>query len=367
MPIKNVSDIRRITRGGYLRLGRKVESQRKRGVMYPEKSDHFIADFEDKRLEQVFHDLYGNEPKRITVSFASDDPDVIFPQWFKCYGASTGLKCKGDGAQAQRIIDGDMHEVECPGPAECDFSLENGSGGKPGCKRIGSLQFFIRGLPGIQVFQINTTSFNSIVNLNTGIDLLRTLRRGRGIFGVWVDLLLVPQDAQAGGKKVNIFVLKLDIPVDLDQALSLTSVLEGPIALPPPGEDRDEYLYGQLPAPVAEKPEPEPETEPETAATIIEPQTWTADTLAAHPDVTATLRTAGYNRGRARALFDRAVREGWGPDDIVEYVREQMGADEGEEPEPEPDPAPARPAAPRPAAPRPAAATRPVAATDIDF
>lgn len=235
MPIKGLTEIVRMTRGGYLRLGKKNEQ---RG--YPEKSDHFIADFEgDEDTEALFYRLYGDKPKRISIAFPSNDPDVFFPQWFKAYGKGTGLKCRGDGETAMRAMgNGVMQEFPCVGPELCEFAKANS------CKRQGSIQFFIKGLPGIQVRQINTTSWNSIVNLNSGIAFLSMLRGGK-IAGVWVDLLLTPQQAQANGKAVNIFVLKLDIPVQLSNAPQLECGFTIPqlAHLPEVSDERDEYLY----------------------------------------------------------------------------------------------------------------------------
>lgn len=235
MPIKGLSDRRRLTRGGHIRLGIKKTSAK--GAEYPEKSDHFIADFENDAVQRRFYELYGAEPKRITIAFGNDDPEFIFPQYYKAYGKSSGLKCKGDGETASRITDkGELVEVDCPGPEHCDFARANG------CKQMASLQFFIKGLPGIQIFQINTTSFNSIVNLNTGIELLQRVRGAKSICGVWVDLLLVPQDAQANGKRVLIYVMKLDIKASLDNLAVLECAFDPIAALPAPDESRDEYL-----------------------------------------------------------------------------------------------------------------------------
>lgn len=261
MPIKGLSETRRFTRGGHLRLGRKVQGQRS---LYPEKSDHFIADFESPEVTDTFHRIYGAEPKRVTIAFGADEAESIFPQYYKCYGSASGLKCKGDGETAGRAnAQGEIEEVECPTPQHCDFAKQNGSNGKPGCKQMASLQFFIKGLPGIQVFQVNTTSFNSIVNINTGIELLQTVRRGRSIRGVWVDLCLVPQSAQAAGKAVTIFVLKLDIPVSLDNLSALECAFDAPAALPAPDESRDEYLTPTATAATAQHP---PELQQEFAA-----------------------------------------------------------------------------------------------------
>lgn len=243
MPIRGCTDAPpRFTRAGHIRLG--VKTQNARGSVYPEKSDHFIADFESPESAALFHQIYGPQPKKITIAFAHEHVDEIFPQWYMCYGASAGLKCKGDGQVAWRADDkGDLREVECPGPAECDFGKANR------CKQQARMSFFIRGLPGFQVFQCNTTSWNSIRNINSGLEMLRVVRGDRPVRGVWVDLYIVPQTAQHAGKQVQIYVLKLDIPTNLDNLKALECALESPrAALPAPDESRDEYLTPTLPA-----------------------------------------------------------------------------------------------------------------------
>lgn len=251
MPIRGCTDAPpRFTRAGHIRLG--VKTQNARGSIYPEKSDHFIADFESPESIELFHQTYGAQPKKITIAFAHETAEEIFPQWYMCYGASSGLKCKGDGDTAQRAdATGNLSEVECPGPNECDFGRTNR------CKQQARMMFFIRGLPGFQVFQCNTTSWNSIRNINSGLEMLRVVRGDRPVRGVWVDLYLVPQTAQHDGKQVQIYVLKIDIPTNLDNLKALECALEiRPAALPAPDESRDEYLTPTIPQAEVVQPAP---------------------------------------------------------------------------------------------------------------
>ena len=318
MPIIGLSDRRRISRGGYIRLG-EMKVSPKSGKEYPSKLDHFRADFDDENMERLFYQLYGAGPKRITIAFPSDDPGSFFEQWYKCYGASTGLKCKGDGESAIRWLEDGQHELPCPTPPECEFAMENGSSGKPGCKPIGSLQVFVRGLPVLKVFQINTSSYNSIVNMNSGIDLLRFARGGRPIAGVWVDLVLKPQDAQVDGKKVGIFVLDLVIPVGLDDVQKLTSAVETPAALPAPSDSRDPLLVPENGF------NPEPDPEPEAAAE-------------AEPDmdeVTAAFDAVGASPQKRAAMLKSAEDGHWDRDTLLRAIRANGNGGNGK-PKPEP-------------------------------
>ena len=308
MPIKDISDIRRITRCGYLRLGVKVPNRGGNGE-HPEKTDHFVSDFVDKEITKVFHERYGDKPKRITIAFASDDPEKCFPQWYKCYGSSTGLKCKGDGEAAQRLVDGDMKEVDCPTPDGCEFGKKNG------CKRMASLQFFIQGLPVLQVAQINTTSFNSIVNVNSGLELLRMARGGGPIAGVWVDLVLKPQQAQASGKKVNIYVLEIVIPYGLDDIKKLTCALPEAKGLPAPSEARDPYLTPGPTDDVAETVDPETGEIVDVKAAEPEPPALIDD-----PDVQAAFRDSSFTEVKINALLTSADACNWSKEQLLENI-----------------------------------------------
>lgn len=271
MPIKGLSEKRRITRGGFLRLGEMVQTCRCENghswTIYPDTpkpcpecgksmktttrkhpmaEDHFVPDFDNWELITPFMKLYGQEPSnknpdgypnRVTIAFASNDPEQIFPQYYMCYGKDLGLKCKGDGIRADKTTEnGNRIEVDCPGASDCQYGRENE------CGKRAFLQYFIKGLPCLQVFQTNTTSYHSIVNLNSQIALLQTIRGGRTIAGVWVSLMLKPQNVQPDGKKKVVHVLDIEIPVSLDSIQELTSQFETPLGLPPPIDDKKDPL-----------------------------------------------------------------------------------------------------------------------------
>lgn len=265
MPIQGFSDRARLSRGGHLRLGTKKESSG--GKMYPVKSDHFIADFDDPAIAAKFKELYGDTPREVEICFHSNDSDAIFPHWYCCYGSGTGLKCKGNGETATRLMPGGgFDEVECPTPEHCDFAKANG------CKQQGMLMFFIRGVPTMKVYQINTTSWNSMLNINSAIKMLQWLRQGRSIAGIWVRLKLVKREVQHDGKKVTIYVMEIDLPADLtiESSAKLVSFIESdPLtaqaaAAVKPDLSKDDLLHGNADEPieaVASREEPEPVTE----------------------------------------------------------------------------------------------------------
>jgi len=311
MSIHGVTERTRFSRGGHLRLGKKHPE---RG--YPMKSDHFIADFEDPAVEALFHEIYGAEPKRVTVAFAGETLEEIFPQFYKCYGSS-GLKCYGTGDKASRWTDEGFVEVECPEPHFCDFALANGRNGKPGCQEKATLQFFIQKLPVLQVFQVATSSINSIVNINSAIRMLQNIRGGQRISGVWVDLVLKEQDTTVDGKKTKIFVIDLVLPFSLDQIQQVRSIFEAP-ALPAPAAVAE---HTARPA-AARAAVPPPVEEDGPADDVIETTAEPAQPVATgYSDAVAqAFEAARTSDVKRKALLDGAAIGNWSEAMLLEKI-----------------------------------------------
>lgn len=255
MPIKGLTGVMRPVRAGKFRLGEKKLSQR--GKEHPSKIDYFLCDPEEgyEQLAEEVEAKYGAQPRRLNICFASDDADEVFQQNYDLYSAS-GLLCRGDGETAQRVDPnkpGELCEVRCLGPAECPFSIQRGVHGRPGCKRHAVLRFMLRDVKTLGIWQIDTTSIYSILNINTQIATLRALC-GR-ISMVPVELVIQPMQVKnpEDGKRVTIYVLKLDVPVALEQIHTLKPLTASIGTLPPPIERAPDDLYprSQLAAPVA--------------------------------------------------------------------------------------------------------------------
>ena len=226
MPIKGLSDKRRYPRGGKIRLGekRKVEKNGKT-IEFPAKLDYFLFDPEDETMLPLLHKQYGDKPDKLLVYFASDNLEEVFPQYYKCYGAS-GLLCKGDGVTANRTADGGaLVECECPAPDNCDFAMERGKNGKPGCKQLASLQFFLKGWDKFYVWQIDTTSYHSILNVNSALEIMRSVTGHIG--WIPIELHLKPQQIQPDGKKQVAYVLDLVLPCSPEEAIKLRPMIAG--------------------------------------------------------------------------------------------------------------------------------------------
>ncbi|MFA5383964.1 MAG: hypothetical protein WC364_04770 [Eubacteriales bacterium] len=227
MAIKGVSDIRRLPRLGKIRLGEKGVSQ-KTGKEYPKALDYFLCPPEVQKV-------YGEKPRMLDIMFPVSDQSVFFPQFYKRYGTSTGLVCKGDGETATMHQDGEMIEIECV-PDECDWYA------KKHCRRLANLQFLLPRVPGLGVWQIDTTSFYSIININSGLAMIQAV--ADRIHMLPLQLILKPQEVSPDGKKKTVYVLDLVAPVTLAKLLNDSQTPARQLLMPSLDEnDRPDDLY----------------------------------------------------------------------------------------------------------------------------
>ena len=244
--ISGLSAIRRLPRLGKIRLGIKKVSQ-KTGKEYPSETDYFVCPAEIKKF-------YGDEPKELNISFPMNDPEVIFPQCYKWYGSSMGLKCRGDGETALRLNEEtkEMEERECP----CEL-LEEGK-----CKQRASLVFMMPGIKIGGVYQIDLSSYHSIVDINSGIDYARALL-GDNIAFVPFKLKRVPKETHAEGKKQIHYTLQLELDITEDDLAKL--------------QEGKRLFWGQNRQYEIESPKPEDDINPafdsKAKGAVIEPET----------------------------------------------------------------------------------------------
>ena len=227
-PIDKVSDIRRMPRLGKIRLGIKVEPEGKNP--YPRATDYFVVPEEIK-------EIVGNMPKKLNIMFPTEKADEFAQQWLRCYSFTQGLVCKGDGSTAIRKIDVETGDVArhttqewvfkewgCD-PDTCEQYLEKQ------CRRVMNLLFFMPDVPGVGVWQLDTTSFYSIVNINSCVDLIRRIC-GRISF-IPLTLSLEPLEVSPPGiKKKTVHILAIRSDVKLAEIQQLGRVPPERIMLP---------------------------------------------------------------------------------------------------------------------------------------
>jgi hypothetical protein len=225
--IKGLSDKRRLPRLGRLRLGIKVANNK--GVTYPKEVPYFVVTDEVKKV-------YGEKPTELDVMFPLDDIDTVFPVSYKYYGSSKGLKCNGDGEIAYYADEKTKETMEKKCPCEL---LEQGK-----CKQSGTLSIILQKINVGGVYQITTSSFNSIVDLASGIDYVKALI-GR-VAMVPLKLRRVATETHHEEKKQTHYTLQIVLDANIDAINQLRGdtirVLEhtSRIALPEPVNENPE-------------------------------------------------------------------------------------------------------------------------------
>jgi len=224
-----LSNRRRLPRAGTIRLGIKKKSE-KTGKEYPFEVDYFVC---PPSIQQI----YGPEPKELPIMFPVEDELIFFPQFYNCYGKGI-LLCRGDGIEGRfwNFDKGDFDTRECP----CEKLVQNE------CRPVGRLQFLLPEIKGATgVWQINTSSKNSIIDINSGIDFVR------GFVGriAMIPLILKREPIETHRiegtdiKKGTHYTMKLDLGVSLVEIQRLGLIPATRALLPPPDETVPEDLF----------------------------------------------------------------------------------------------------------------------------
>lgn len=239
-PIKNLSEVRRLPRLDKIRLGIKVEGAE--GVSYPRAVDYFVC---PPDVQAVF----GEKPKELRIMFPVEDDTLFAQQWYRCYRRTRGLVCKGDGETADGSFDkatGALatkdtkevirREVLCAGQGCPEFQ-------RRACRRLLNLQFLLPEVPGLGVWQLDTSSINSILNINNAVELIRAVC-GRVRMVPLVLSVKMELHGPAGGQQMPVPVLHLNSTATLAE-------IQQAAALPP--------TRALLPAPEPPEEEPAPD------------------------------------------------------------------------------------------------------------
>lgn len=241
MPIEGLSDVVRIPRLGKIHLGVKATSEEK-GRQYPKATDYFVCPDEVKAV-------YGEKPKELDIMFPVDDPELFAQQWLRAYSLTQGLTCIGDGLSARRKIDTatgamashttknwEWHEITCNSQECPDYKDKR-------CRRVMNLQFLLPKVPGLGVYQIDTSSFYSIVNINSMIKMLK------GILGrcsmIPLILALGPVEVSPPGlSKKTVYIMHIKKDIKLAELAQVAQLPPAKVLLPEPEtEEPPEDLY----------------------------------------------------------------------------------------------------------------------------
>jgi len=258
--IKGISEARRMPRLGKIHLGVK-KAVKKDGTPcapYPTEVEYFVCPPE---VQAVF----GEKPTELKIMIPVEESERFFPQYYKRYTTNL-LQCKGDGEKAFCWADeGGLKEIPCP----CDY-LKSGD-----CKQIGIFCFLMPDVQGFGIYQITTSSKNSIIDLNSGLDMIRAIAgRVRMIPLILKRQKMEIQRIEAEGgkpKKSTHYTMKIDLDekMTLRQLQQSAQVKPEMILLPPPDEDKDDLFYppnGFKPEDETEEAKPALEAKPKDVA-----------------------------------------------------------------------------------------------------
>lgn len=217
-PIKDLTDVVRLPRLGKIHLGTKHPEKG-----YPIKADHFVfpKDHLDyKKLVEIF----GEAPKELRIFIPVEDEETWGSQYYKCYNMIYGLVCKGDGETALRMVvakTNELPKVNIPGTVtmkempcagrECpEYKAKK-------CHEVMNFRFIIPEIPGLGIWQIDTGSKNSILNINSCAKLIK--RAFGRISMIPLKLTFEPIQVQnpENGKKQTVYTLNLRTDVTIAQ------------------------------------------------------------------------------------------------------------------------------------------------------
>lgn len=284
--ISGLSDVRRIPRLGRIRLGH-INHNTQTEKNYPMEDPFFHVPAEVAKV-------YGEQPTELDIMFPVNDRSIIFPQAYEYYGSARRLLCKGDGTEAIRWDTQKLSMV--PTSCPCDL-LGNG------CKQRAHLQVLLPKVKSTGIYQIDTSSENSIIAINSYLDMLAPLNEPeQGILGYFamvpLKLRRVSRDIYPNGMHRTTYPLELELDATEEEITSLreqkdkilATTRRWVVALPEelnPEDDRDANVTIDD-APAAAPPaqaatgERPPETAPSTPAVPVA-QT-TTETQAASPE-----------------------------------------------------------------------------------
>jgi hypothetical protein len=184
--VKGISDRRRLPRIGRIRLGFKVV---KGNAEFPAELPFFMLPVEVAKQ-------YGNKDPMVMVERAKEmgvtrqdvltfisrhgdrmaeaieimlpinEQGAIFPQAYKFYGSSKGIKCIGDGEIAWE----DGQQRTCP----CE-RLKTEDNPKGACTLRGSLMCLLPKVNMGGIYQIDVGSYNSVIDVNSGMDYVSSI------------------------------------------------------------------------------------------------------------------------------------------------------------------------------------------------
>ena len=250
-PIKGLTERQSLPRLGKIHLGVKVEKTNDQGEVtstYPKACDFFVCPPEVQTI-------FGEQPRELRVMVPVEDPEQWCSQYYRAYSRTRSLTCKGDGETCRRLVDvktgdianRDSQNVEwrpmaCTGKTCPDFQAKR-------CTEMMNLMFMLPEVPGLGVWQIDTTSINSIRNINASANFIRQVYGRIHLIPLILSLVQIEVVNPDDGKKKKVWVMKLGAMDSLfDVANRMAEVARrlpagAELALPAPDDEMPDLLY----------------------------------------------------------------------------------------------------------------------------
>ncbi|KKK61697.1 hypothetical protein LCGC14_3011730, partial [marine sediment metagenome] len=249
--IQGLSEIKRLPRLGKIRLGIRVKKKAKDDrckhgaedtcmyCTYPKETSYFVVPDEVAKARDKDKNnkiIYGKQPTELDVMLPVNDLAIVFPQALEYYGMGAGLKCTGNGKTALRMNEDTriMERRECP----CEY-LDQGK-----CTKRGHLAVILFNVSMGGIYQIDTSSFNSIVDINSSLAYIE------GMIGRFAKVALKlkrnPIETHHDGKRQTHYTMRIELEGDVAFVNKLRkekkNILSGPrIQLQAPVQDVSSY------------------------------------------------------------------------------------------------------------------------------
>jgi len=230
MPIKGISEVIRLPRLGKIRLGLKRDME---GKSFPEPTDYLVCPEEVRKV-------FGEKPRELRTMFPTNDPAQWASQYLRCYSENRRLICRGNGKIAvARENSGDseseLREKPCH-PLSCSAYQQET------CRRVMNLQFLIPDCPGFGVYQLDTSSFHSMVNINSSLELIYNIC-GR-LAMIPLTLQLIEKEVQPAGRNKTAWVITLMPTYSLVETQRYAQLPpEQSLVVPPPDSEAPDDLF----------------------------------------------------------------------------------------------------------------------------
>lgn len=171
------------------------------------------------------------------ILFPTNNPEQWASQYLRCYSESQQLICRGNGKTAitgSRKGNSDIKEIVC-NPVKCNSYLLGE------CHPVMNLQFLLPACLNFGVYQLDTSSYHSMVNINSSLAL------ARNIFGrvamIPFSLVLEDQEVQPDGQSKVVKVLDIIPTFSIEDTIKLAKLSpELAFVFPPPDNEAPEDL-----------------------------------------------------------------------------------------------------------------------------